>query len=166
MKILQESQHTKSCEGSQNTIESQIPNAMGQPTFSSRFQSHHNNSNPNFNDPKLEHQVASGNFSIHSQKSLHPIPTFAPIQETGKTDDFINSIEKFSDDITDFIKSRDEKLGFTNQSGMKPSNALVRELSKDNWQYFNIASRRGKTLSPDEKSNSKQVSALKSSQTK
>ena len=29
MKILQESQHTKSCEGSQNTIESQIPNAMG-----------------------------------------------------------------------------------------------------------------------------------------
>ena len=97
---------------------------------------------------------------------MHPIPTFAPIQETGKTDDFINSIEKFSDDITDFIKSRDEKLGFTNKSGMKPPNALVRELSNDNWHYFNSASRRGKTLSPDEKSNNKQVSALKSPQTK
>ena len=55
-------------------------------------------------------------------------------------------------------------LGFTNNSSKKPSMAIVRELSKDNWHYFNTASRRGKTLSPDEKSDNKQVSALKSSQ--
>ena len=73
------------------------------------------------------------------------------MKEAKTPDDFIDGIEKFSDDITDFIKTRDQYLGQINLSGSKPYKALVRELSNDNWHYFNTASRRGKaSLSPEE----------------